>query len=98
MRVFCVKEKIMLDVLGHPVTAGDMVLTGSYGTAAMELVTIVVKTTPMAVFVNVSVSTYSWSNHTFKTAEKLVRRRYDQVVVVDKQVAHNKKTYPEHMI
>jgi hypothetical protein len=96
-------EKIMLDVLGHPVTAGDMVLTGGYGTAGMQLVTKVKKVTPKAVYVNVSVSTYSWSNHnwsnhTVKTAEKLVRRRYDQVVVVDKQLAHNKKVYPEYLI
>jgi dTDP-D-glucose 4,6-dehydratase len=91
-------EKIMLDVLGHPVTAGDMVLTGGYGTAGMQLVTEVVRTTPKAVYVNLGVCTYDWSNHRAKTTENLVRRRYDQVVVVDKQLAHNKKAYPEYLI
>ena len=91
-------EKIMLDVLGHPVTAGDMVLTGDYGTAGMQLVTEVKRVTPKAVYVNVSVCSYNWTNRSGKTAERIVRRRYDQVVVVNKQLAHNKEVYPEYLI
>jgi hypothetical protein len=91
-------EKIMLDVLGHPVTAGDMVLTGDYRTAGMQLVTEVIRTTPKAVYVNLSVFNYNWSDHSVKTAKKPVRRRYDQVVVIDKQLSHNKKVYPEYLI
>lgn len=88
----------MLDILGHPVRAGDKVLTGAYYSFGQDLVTNVVRTTPKAVYVNVDVYNYDSSTHTRKSHQHVVRRRYDQVVVVDKQLAHNKKKYPEYLI
>ena len=99
-------EDIMLDVLGHPVNVGDIVLTGHYGAVGVHLVTKIVKTTPKAVYVNVDEHSYdfSWQSSSGSrtgraiTKQKLVRRRYDQVVVVDKQLEHNKRRYPEYLI
>jgi hypothetical protein len=95
-------EKIMLDVLGHPVNAGDVVLTGHYGTVGVHQITRILRTTPKAVYVNVDAQEFIYMKEfpygKSVNVQKTVRRRYDQVVVVGKQLAHNKKKYPENMI
>ena len=93
----------MIDVLGHPITAGAKVLTGAYGSGGMDKVATIISVAKKTLVVEVK--KYSWkhnevTNQWDYTAEApgRVRRRPHQVVVIDKQLAYNQSEYPENLV
>lgn len=88
----------MIDALGHPITEGSIVLTPGYWSPTVNEIVKVKKVT--ACYVHVELSTQQWDNitTTYVQKTKLLKRRAHQVVVVDKQLKYNRKTYPELMI
>lgn len=88
----------MIDVLGHPIRKGDTVLTGYYCSPGMDITAKVDKVTKKAVYVNLKIGTYDYSTRKTEYKTRSIRRQPYQVVVVDKQLAHNKKNFPENLI
>lgn len=88
----------MIDVLGHPIEAGMTVLTNGYYSASMEVITTIDRVTEKSVFVTVYASWYDWKTRTRCKGYKSVRRRPNKVIVINKQLNYNKKTYPENLI
>jgi predicted HicB family RNase H-like nuclease len=98
MRVFQSKENAMIDKLGHPITVGATVLTNGYYTSSMNTVTTIEKVTEKAVYVIIDANSYDYANSKYTYTKKLMRRIPDQIIVIDKQLNYNKKTYPEYQI
>jgi allantoicase len=88
----------MIDILGHPITVGATVLTNGYYTACMNTITTVEKITKKAVYAKVDAVWYDWETKQRHRTKKLMRRRPDQFIVIDKQLKYNQKTYPENML
>ena len=93
----------MIDVLGHPITAGAQVLTGAYGSGGMDKVANVVSVAKKTLVVEVEKRKWHYNDVTKRwdcTTEPAgrVRRRPHQVVVIDKQLAFNEAEYPENMV
>lgn len=92
----------MNDALGHPITAGCTVITSYYHSPSMNLVMKVKRVTKTRVILDIDKSYYRWDAVNRKTVkvEKFgeVRRWPYQVLVIDKQLKYNRKTYPEHMV
>ena len=88
----------MIDILGHPITVGATVLTNGYYTACMNTITTVEKITEKAVYARVDAVWYDWNTKQRRRTKKLMRRRPDQFIVIDKQLNYNRKTYPENML
>jgi hypothetical protein len=92
----------MIDALGHPITAGDTVLTNAYYSCSMTEITSVDRTTEKAVYVTIQAHSWHYDEklkqgvHT--SYKKQMRRRPDQVLVITKQLEHNQTNYPENMI
>jgi len=86
----------MVDALGHPITEGCVVLTPGYWSPTASVVTKVKKVTKAYIFVELVAS--RWRDNDWAKIDVVVRRRPHQVVVVDKQLKHNRKTYPEFII
>jgi hypothetical protein len=88
----------MIDILGHPITVGATVLTNGYYTSSMNTVTTVEKITEKAVYAKIDAVWYDLSTRQIQSAKKLMRRRPDQFIVIDKQLKYNQKTYPENRL
>ena len=93
----------MIDVLGHPITPGAQVLTGTYGSPAMNKVSTVISVAKKTLVVEVLKRSWHYDDATSRWVSKTepngrVRRRPHQVVVIDKQLEHNLMTYPENMV
>jgi len=92
----------MLDVLGHPIQAGMTVLTNHYYSPSMGAITTVDKVTKKAVYVTIHCHWGYWDKvnkaYVRQNGKKQMRRRPDQVIVIDKQLNHNRKKYPENML
>jgi len=92
----------MIDTLGHPIAEGDTVLTNAYYSSAMNEITTIDRTTKKAVYV--TIQAYHWfydenlQRGVHKTYRKQMRRRPDQVIVISKQLEHNREHYPENML
>lgn len=93
---------MLLDILGHPIEEGMTVLTNAHNSPAMTELSVVEKVTGKAVYVSVYAHTGYWdvntNRHVSTSGNKQIRRRPDQVIVIDKQLSYNKKTYPEYQI
>jgi len=88
----------MIDVLGHPIEVGATVLTNGHYTASMNTVSKVEKVTAKAVYTNIYATWYDYKTGELRTGQKLMRRRPNQFIVIDKQLDYNQKNYPENMI
>lgn len=92
----------MIDILGHPVKKGMTVLTNAHWSTAMTEITTVDKVTPKAVYVTIHATGGYWDTENKKfvrtSGNKQMRRSYAKVLVIDKQLKHNRKNYPENMI
>lgn len=92
----------MIDVLGHPIEVGMTVLTNYYSSASMGVITTVDKITKKAVYVTFNCVWYSWDKqqktYVRNSGLKQIRRRPDQIIVIDKQLNYNRTTYPENML
>ena len=88
----------MIDALGHPITKGCVVLTPGYWSPTAGTITKVVKVTKSYVFVEVGAWTWSEEKNGGVMEPLVVRRKAHQVIVVDKQLKYNRKTYPELLI
>ena len=92
----------MIDILGHPIGAGMTVLTNKYYSSSMGEITTVDRVTKKAVIV--TIHAYDWYyDEVLKRGittpyKKQIRKRPDQIIVIDKQLNHNQKNYPENMI
>lgn len=90
------------DILGHPIEPGVTVLTNRYQSSSMGEITTVDRITKKAVIVTINATWYSWDSVTRKytrhSGRKTIRKRPGQVIVIDKQLKHNQKEYPENMI
>lgn len=92
----------MIDILGHPIEAGMTVLTNKYYSATMGEITTVDRVTKKAVIV--TIQAYDWyydevlKRGITKPYRKQIRKRPDQIIVIDKQLDHNQTNYPENMI
>lgn len=92
----------MIDILGHPIEAGMTVLTNKYFTATMGEITTVDRVTPKAVIVTVNATWGYWDKENKKyirmNGRKTIRKRPDQILVIDKQLNFNRSQYPENML
>lgn len=93
---------MLLDILGHPIEEGMTVLTNAHYSPAMTELSVVDKVTAKAVYVTVYAYGGYWDSNTNKhvstAGNKQMRRRPDQVIVIDKQLSYNQETYPEYQI
>lgn len=88
----------MLDLLGRPISKGDLVLTNSYGAAALTEVTTVLKVNLVTCTVKVKDRYAIWRNKYYgesNTEFKEMKRTSDKVVVITEQLDHNRIVYPE---
>lgn len=88
----------MIDALGHPIRKGDKVLTGVKWSPIMNIVTEVVHTTKTYVYVELLAYRYDHRSAKYIMDKHRVRRSPHQVVVVNQQLKHNIKTYPENAV
>jgi len=88
----------MNDVLGHPIVAGSTVLTGAYWSPTMDQITTVEKVTKTKVYLSVPGMKYNSLTGRYINTTIRVGRHPHQLVVVDKQLKYNKKTYPENLL
>lgn len=88
---------MLTDLLKRPIQVGDTVLTNYHLTAAFGEISTVRKVTSKAVYVEVE--NREWGNTPTGWrplgGTKLIRRRPDQVLVINEQLAYNKQNYPE---
>lgn len=89
---------MLIDVLGHPIRKGDKVLTGNHYSTGMDIVAQVDKVTKKAVYVTLEATKWDYDMRKKYVEHTSVRRQPYQVVVIDKQLAYNKKHYPENFI
>lgn len=92
----------MIDALGHPITAGCTVITSAYCSPLMSKIVTVKRVTKTKVILNMAKhrwvknpKTNKWKREEFIGE---LRRNPYQVLVVDKQLAYNRKAYPEYMV
>lgn len=92
----------MIDILGHPIEAGMTVLTNKYYTATMGEITTVDRVTEKAVIVTVNAAGTYWDKENKKyirfSGRKQIRKRPDQILVIDKQLDFNRSEYPENQL
>lgn len=88
----------MIDVLGHPITVGATAITNGYCTSTLNTITVVEKVTKKAAYVTVEAFSYNWETRERYRTKKLMRKRPDQIMIIEKQLNYNKKTYPENFI
>lgn len=88
----------LVDALGHPIRAGDTVLTSRYSSPTFDITTKVVKVNKKTI--TVEIEKYIYDNSIKRTIRVIgpVKRFPYQMVVVDKQLEHNQKEFPEHML
>jgi hypothetical protein len=79
----------MIDILGHPVAKGDTILTNEYGSPTMSVIAIVEKVAKKSCILYM---------HVPVVGAKYMRKLPHQVVVVNQQLAYNKKHFPENAI
>lgn len=89
---------MLIDVLGHPIEAGMTVLTNGYDGSTMDQLVKIDKVTKKAVYVTLTVRWYNWREKVWYTGQRSIRRRPNNVLVIDKQLKYNRKMYPEYMI
>ena len=87
-----------IDALGHPIEAGCIVVTGGHYSPVMDHVTTVKRVTPKAVIIDIPKNIYDPHTQKYVTMNKEVRRQAYQVIVVNKQLTHNKKEFPENFV
>jgi hypothetical protein len=91
-----------VDVLGHPIKEGMTVLTNNYYSPSMGTITVVEKVTPKAIIVSIDGVWTVWDyvNRTYVRHKgvKRLRKRPDQIIVIEQQLNHNRENYPENMI
>lgn len=93
----------MNDILGHPITEGCLVVTNGYWSTGFSITTKVAKVTKTKVlldvpgydFVKDQNSPYGWKRI---DTIKRVRRDPSRVLVIDKQLKYNRKTFPENLV
>ena len=88
----------MIDALGHPITEGCMVLTPGYWSPTVSEIVKVKKVTKTRIVIDLMGSTWCRDAGKYVDQVKTLYRRPHQVVVIDKQLKYNRKTYPELMI
>lgn len=92
----------MNDALGHPITAGCTVLTSNYWSPTMNKLMKVKRVTKTKVVFDMDKHLYGYDNETkkfqWKSRHEEIRRWPHQVIVIDKQLRYNKRTYPEHLV
>ena len=92
----------MIDALGHPITVGCTVLTPGYWSPTMSKIMKVGRVTKTRIILTMEGIRHLWSDKakTWEPVTELreVRRQPHQVLVVDKQLKHNRKNFPEHII
>ena len=92
----------MIDILGHPIKPGMTVLTNKYYSAVMGEITTVERVTKKAVIVKIMSVWYTWDaenrQHIKHQGLKAIRKRPNQILVIDKQLDFNRKEYPENML
>lgn len=85
---------MLVDPIGHPIEAGMTVLTHAYA-STYSTPTRVARVTKKAIIVYVKKYNYDMKAY---VEDHEVRRRPDQVFVIDKQLTYNKNTYPEYTL
>lgn len=77
---------------------GCRILTNGYYEMSHNTVTTVEKVNKTTVTVYVTKMYYDHSTKTLKTMPYKILRRPDQVIVIDQQLEHNQKHYPEYQV
>lgn len=87
-----------LDCLGHPIRVGDTVLTAQYCSPTFDTITKVIKVNKTTITLKIDKYTYDYSlGKTVKELHSVKRFPY-QMVVINKQLQHNQKEFPEYML
>lgn len=88
----------LVDALGHPIRVGDTVLTSQYCSPTFDTTTKVAKVNKTTI--TVEIEKYIYDDSIKRTVRVIgpVRRFPYQMVVVNKQLEHNQKEFPEHML
>lgn len=88
----------MLDALGHPIRAGDTVLTSHHYGVHMNYVTTVKRVTKKNVYVELKIRHYCRCTKSTVTLYQELRRPPYKFIVVNEQLKHNKEHYPENQL
>ena len=92
---------MLLDKLGHPINVGDTVLAKGYNSADYELFTIV-QVAKVRVYIeqHVKLWTRDATTHLYVAIDtiKKIPRYPSDIIVVNAQLEHNRKHYPEHQL
>lgn len=88
----------MNDVLGHPIKVGDTILTQGYWCMTMNTVTTVKKVGKTRVRIEIMCTWWDWGERKQVSGMKTLYRRPHQMIVINKQLDHNRKHYPENMV
>jgi hypothetical protein len=93
---------MLKDQLGHPLEVGLTVLAAGYYQPNLNTITTVEKVTKTAIYVQLDCRQWerkeAGDGYLLIAKTKSMRRRPDQVIVVQQQLKHNRKHYPELMI
>jgi hypothetical protein len=88
----------MIDPLGHPITEGATVFTAPYWSTSFSTFAKVKRINKSTV--TITLKKYAWDKHKKKFIEYEgdVKRRPSRMIIVDTQLAFNKKTFPEFQL
>jgi hypothetical protein len=87
-----------LDCLGHPIRVGDTVLTAQYCRPTFDTITKVIKVNKTTITLTIDKYSYEYSLRKSVKVSHSVKRFPYQMVVIDKQLQHNQKEFPEYML
>ena len=87
-----------LDCLGHPIRVGDTVLTSRYCSTTFDITTKVLKVNKSTISVAVTKHSYDYTLKKPTKIQTTVKRFPYQMVVIDNQLQHNQKEFPEYML
>jgi formylmethanofuran dehydrogenase subunit E len=88
----------MLDILGCPINIDDMVLTTGYCSSSLNVVAIVEKVNKKSITVTVKADYWDWDEKKRIHYNKHIRRKRDQVVVINQQLKYIQEHFPENLI
>ena len=90
----------MLDVIGCPINVGDTVLVSGYCASSMDTIAIVQKVNRKTVLVTLRAHTWDYVNGKYKKTEydTPMRRKQNQLIVINHQLAYIQEHFPENLI
>ena len=88
----------MNDILGRPIQVGDTILTNYPNTATFGKLAKVLRVNKRTVTHAITYNIFDRSVGKYHKAERIIRKRSYQVLVVDDQIEANRTKFPEAIL